>query len=66
MNNGKVDWKGNFTAVVTPFTQSGDIDESKFVENLELLVSEGIDGLVISGCTGEAWALEGNERRRLC
>ena len=65
MNNGKVDWKGNFTAVVTPFTERGDIDESKFVENLELLVSEGIDGLVISGCTGEAWALEGNERLRL-
>lgn len=65
MNNGKVDWKGNFTAVVTPFTESGDVDEGKFVENLELLVSEGIDGLVVSGCTGEAWALEGDERLRL-
>jgi len=65
MNNGKVDWSGNFTAVVTPFTESGDIDNGKFVENLELLMSEGIDGLVVSGCTGEAWALEGDERVRL-
>ena len=37
MNNGKVDWKGNFTAVVTPFTKDGEIDERKFVDNLELL-----------------------------
>lgn len=65
MNDGKVAWNGNFTAVVTPFTQDGAIDEGKFVENLELLMSEGIDGLVVSGCTGEAWALDGEERLRL-
>ena len=65
MNNGKVDWKGAFVAVVTPFTASGEIDEAKFVANLELLISEGIHGLVISGCTGESWALEPDERLRL-
>ncbi len=65
MNDGKVDWKGNFTAVVTPFTKDGEIDEGKFVDNLELLISEGLDGIVVSGCTGEAWALEGEERLRL-
>lgn len=65
MNNGKVDWKGCFVAVVTPFTASGDIDEAKFVKNLELLISEGIHGLVITGCTGESWALEPEERLRL-
>jgi len=65
MNNGKVDWKGVFVAVVTPFTASGEIDEAKFVANLELLISEGIHGLVVSGCTGESWALEPDERLRL-
>ncbi len=65
MNNGKVDWKGCFVAVITPFTAAGEIDEAKFVANLELLISEGIDGLVISGCTGESWALEPEERLRL-
>jgi 4-hydroxy-tetrahydrodipicolinate synthase len=65
MNNGKVDWKGCFVAVVTPFTSSGEIDEAKFIANLELLISEGIHGLVISGCTGESWALEPEERLRL-
>ncbi len=65
MNNEKVDWKGNFTAAITPFTESGNIDEAKFIENLELLIAEGISGLVISGCTGESWALESDERLRL-
>jgi dihydrodipicolinate synthase/N-acetylneuraminate lyase len=31
MNNGMADWKGNFVAVVTPFTADGAIDEARFV-----------------------------------
>jgi 4-hydroxy-tetrahydrodipicolinate synthase len=65
MNDGKVNWKGNFPAVVTPFKKDGFIDEKKFVENIELLMSEGIHGVVVSGCNGEAWALEPEERVRL-
>jgi 4-hydroxy-tetrahydrodipicolinate synthase len=65
MNNGKVEWRGNFPAVVTPFTRDGDIDEAKFVENIELLVSEGAHGVVVSGSNGESWALKGPERLRL-
>jgi 4-hydroxy-tetrahydrodipicolinate synthase len=65
MNDGKVDWKGSFVAAVTPFTADGDIDEARFVENLELLISEGADGFVISGCTGESWSLSGDERLRI-
>jgi 4-hydroxy-tetrahydrodipicolinate synthase len=65
LNNGKVSWRGNFPAVVTPFTKDGDIDETKFVENLELLLSEGIHGAVVSGSNGESWALKGPERLRL-
>lgn len=65
MNDGKVDWKGNFTAVVTPFTEDGDIDETKFVDNIELLLSEGLHGVIVSGCTGESWSLEADERLRL-
>lgn len=65
MNNGKVSWRGNFPAVVTPFTKSGEIDERKFVANLELLVSEGAHGVVVSGSNGESWALKGPERLAL-
>ncbi len=65
MNNGKVDWSGNFPAVITPFTKDGEIDEKKFLECVELLVSEGADGIIVSGSNGESWALEPDERLRL-
>lgn len=65
MNNGKVEWTGNFPAVVSPFTRDGEIDEGKFVENVELMVSEGAHGVVVSGSNGESWALKGPERLRL-
>jgi 4-hydroxy-tetrahydrodipicolinate synthase len=65
MNNGKVKWEGNFVAVITPFKETGEVDESAFRKNLNLLVGEGAHGLVVSGCTGEAWALTPEERIRL-
>ena len=65
MNNEKVQWEGNFVAVVTPFTESGEIDEAAFRENIALLLDEGAEGIIVSGCTGEAWALSAEERLRL-
>jgi 4-hydroxy-tetrahydrodipicolinate synthase len=65
MNNGKVDWHGNIVAVATPFHQDGSIDEAKYKANIELLVSEGAHGIAVCGCTGEAWALEPQERMQL-
>lgn len=65
MNNGKVEWRGNFPAVVTPFARDGAIDEAKFIANIELLLSEGAHGVVVSGSNGESWALKGPERLRL-
>src|SRR5262245_5764689 len=65
MNNGKVDWHGSYAAVVTPFTEQGAIDERAFRANLERLVDEGVDGVVVSGCTGESWSLTADERLHL-
>ncbi len=65
MNNGKVQWEGNFVAVVTPFDAAGNVDESAFCENISRLVEEGAEGIIVSGCTGEAWALTPEERLRL-
>lgn len=65
MNDGKVSWGGNFPAVVTPFTANGDIDEKLFAANIELLLSEGAHGVVVSGSNGESWALKGPERLAL-
>lgn len=65
MNNGKVDWHGNIVAVATPFTRDGAIDEAKFQENIELLLSEGAHGIAVCGCTGEAWSVPAEERLHL-
>lgn len=65
MNNGKVDWQGSYVAVVTPFADDGAIDEPAFRSNIEFLLAEGADGIVVSGCTGESWALSPDERVRL-
>ena len=65
MNDGKVAWTGNFPAVITPFTAAGEIDEKKFLENIEILVADGVDGIIVSGSNGESWALEPDERLRL-
>ena len=65
MNNGKVDWHGNFVAIATPFARDGAIDEAMFKENVRLMLAEGAHGIVVSGCTGEAWSLEPEERLQL-
>ncbi len=65
MNNGKVNWAGNFPAVVSPFDRNGEINEEKFTSNIEILISEGVDGVVVSGSNGESWALKPDERLRL-
>lgn len=65
MNNGKVDWRGSYVAIVTPFTANGDIDRASFISNIEFLLEGGADGFVVSGCTGESWALTAAERLEL-
>jgi len=64
MDRNSVDWRGNFNAIVTPFQKSGALDEKAFVENIRLLMAEGIDGVVVTGCTGEFWAMTFEERLR--
>jgi 4-hydroxy-tetrahydrodipicolinate synthase len=60
-----VDWQGSYVAVVTPFAPDASIDEPAFRRNIEFLLAEGADGIVVSGCTGESWALTPDERVRL-
>lgn len=58
-------WRGNFVAAVTPFDTAENVDERRFIANLELLLGEGADGFVVAGCTGEGWAIRPDERIRL-
>ena len=57
--------RGAFTALVTPFTRDGDLDEAALRRLLERQLDAGIDGLVPVGTTGEAPTLSSDERDRV-
>jgi 4-hydroxy-tetrahydrodipicolinate synthase len=57
--------RGAFTALVTPFTPDGAVDETAFRRLVSWQVLAGIDGLVPCGTTGEAPTLSPDERDRL-
>ncbi len=53
---------GVYTALVTPFTQDGAIDWPAFDRLLEFQARAEVDGIVISGTTGEAPTLTVDEK----
>lgn len=57
--------RGALTAMVTPFTADGALDEPTLRELVLLQVLAGIDGLVPCGTTGEAPTLSVAERERV-
>ncbi len=50
------------TAMVTPFTDGGDLDLDGAVALARWLVAQGNDGLVLAGTTGEAPTLSDDEK----
>jgi 4-hydroxy-tetrahydrodipicolinate synthase len=53
------------TAIVTPFTASGQVDERAFVALMAHLAENGSDGFVVAATTGEAATLTDEEQLRL-
>lgn len=56
---------GALTALVTPFTFDGSLDEATLRELVRWQILAGIDGLVPCGTTGEAPTLSAAERERV-
>jgi 4-hydroxy-tetrahydrodipicolinate synthase len=54
-----------FTAMITPFDEQGAVNVSEAVRIAQFLVDRGNDGLIVSGTTGEAPALETGEKLEL-
>jgi len=57
--------RGAYTALVTPFTVDGAVDEAAFRRLVRWQILAGIDGLVPCGTTGESPTLSTDERERL-
>src|SRR3954467_3041637 len=56
--------RGALTALVTPFTADGELDEAAYRRLCAWQVIAGIDGLVPVGTTGESPTLTQAERER--
>jgi 4-hydroxy-tetrahydrodipicolinate synthase len=57
--------KGCYVAIVTPFTESGEIDEKGLRSNIEFLISNGVSGIVPCGTTGESATLSWEEHNHV-
>lgn len=57
--------RGALTALVTPFTRDGEVDEAAFVRLVERQIDQGINGLVPCGTTGESPTTTHEEDDRL-
>jgi len=57
--------RGTGTALVTPFTEAGAVDEAALVRLVDWQIEQGIDFLVPCGSTGEAQTLSEMERARV-
>lgn len=65
MDRRDIKWTGTMTALVTPFTRDGQVDEDAFRRNIELLIQDGVHGVVVTGHTGEFWSLTPDEWKGL-
>jgi 4-hydroxy-tetrahydrodipicolinate synthase len=60
----KTSFKGSFTALVTPFS-NGALDERAFRDLVEWQITEGTNGLVPVGTTGESPTLNHDEHKKV-
>lgn len=58
-------FKGIYTALITPFTAQGAVDEKAFQEFAEWQIEQGVHGLVPCGTTGESPTLSHDEHNRV-
>lgn len=59
------DWTGTYTALVTPFTSEGDIDEARLRDLVDFQVAGKVEGIVPCGTTGESATMTPDERLRV-
>jgi len=60
----KTSFRGSFTALVTPF-KNGSVDEKAFRDIVDWQISEGTNGLVPVGTTGESPTLSHEEHKQV-
>ncbi|MCL2410587.1 MAG: 4-hydroxy-tetrahydrodipicolinate synthase [Treponema sp.] len=59
------EFRGAFTALITPMTESGEVDYEGFRRLIQFQMKEGIDGILPLGTTGENPTLDEDEEEVL-
>ncbi|MEX1077873.1 MAG: dihydrodipicolinate synthase family protein [Homoserinimonas sp.] len=63
MNREDIDWAGYLPAVVTPFTESGELDTSTMADLITQYADRGMHGVVVNGTCGEWFSQSTDERK---
>ncbi|MEY3182737.1 MAG: 4-hydroxy-tetrahydrodipicolinate synthase [Pseudomonadota bacterium] len=58
-------FKGNLVALVTPMYPNGDIDTAGFADLIEWHITEGVEGFIVNGTTGESATTTPEEKVKL-
>ncbi|MEK4402948.1 2,4-dihydroxyhept-2-ene-1,7-dioic acid aldolase [Sporosarcina psychrophila] len=64
-DEAKMKLRGSICPVVTPFTESGAIDEDAFIELINWQIDSGSHGISVTGTSGEPSSLTIAERKRV-
>lgn len=56
------DFRGVIPAVTTPFHKDLSLDADGFGRLVECVIEDGVNGVLVNGCTGESWSLTADER----
>jgi 4-hydroxy-tetrahydrodipicolinate synthase len=54
--------KGVIPALTTPFHDDQSLDLGGLSRLIEAVIADGVDGVLVNGCTGESWAVSDEER----
>lgn len=58
-------FRGVVPAVTTPFHADSSLDADSFGRLVDMVIGDGVDGVLVNGCTGESWSLSADERGKI-
>ena len=65
MDRNSVTWRGYIPAITTPFDKAGNLDLEAFDGQMVWLKSEGLQGVILAGTSGEWFSMTVQERADL-
>ncbi len=61
----KTQLRGVIPALTTPFLEDQSLDLDGLNDLCKIVMDDGVDGILVNGCTGESWAIDDSERAQV-